>query len=837
MLKLLRLFRFNKIRKKHNPIMSFTKIIIVAGCILTCSFFIIDSNMMYYLLQSQQKHEIPKSTTHLIKPESSNSNVSVGEQGDPYYGLNMMLLNQMAEGYCKDYLSIAEKTAQMEVIQDEVPKILDVNGDILKLPVTAILGSTIAESNSWNGIPKSLIKIESYGKPSGSLTGEQMRFGAFNHNIYKKANQNDLYKEYWIPASDRPTITTFQITNTYMSFPKEHMFKPNGKKTVLPSKMNGSGYTSGTARGWDETDASYLPDILAYYIHSTLNQAIGYPEKSFTAGGLVILGAINHNSGGGAIVPKMVAGGLNGKSGLSAEQNKVAAAKYLNEMASDIAKASARDTNKLPNLIDASGQTWMSYITGLLISEAGWGMGDYCYESGFTYATNDADRRRGLWFGLTGEWSEGDVSRDKIRAEYNKYKPFKVSGRYVQSTINNYGNKGYLYKEHPDLMIDGTGGQKVPACSCFNMITLKHISCLISGPSIVCKMMKAAGVECTPDQAFGLIVPDVPEGGATEDPNEDKGTPNSAVRTWFIKAATANDKYGYTKRFIKDPDKYFGSVYDDMSAFAKMMLTNWYWYTDPSTGKLNGCDYLWGGRCFYVPDNLQPSQVSYSVPAGDNGNSLYHFKESIVGRKKRYGFDCAGLVRTMTSDILPNGIGTSGRARDCTFRSYGGINKVYQGYYNGKNPLGIGPLFKGAYTFSKKTNMTNFPVELQPFDILGNNGHVYFFICWVDKSSGKMLILEAQTGGVATGFHIRNAQTSMNGLIQFDHNNAYKYIMSDRRCVDPKSNATESSSHTTWNSAKNYLAQNSQNQGSMKNGNTINSSYSGSDKEGMKRLG
>lgn len=825
--------------------MSFIFIFFCTGIFLISSFLIIDSDYLYYSWFLSDKTVEPIQDNTFVFDADGNisgigSNGSIGSESSPYYGLNMMLMNKMAEGYCKDYLTIAEKHANGEAMQYQVD-ISDIDGNPLQVSVSTLVGTSISESGTWGGagagIPKSLINLESYGKSSGSLSANEMTFYSLNHNSYTKANSSDLYSGYWADAPDGPTVTTFQINRKYFALPQGQMTKPNGTYCSLPSKMNGYGYSSSDVRNSDQTDAAFLPDIFSYVIEQTLNEVADYPSGVFTSNGLAMLSSIKHGSGNGAISTKMVYGvsaADNPSVRLPDEQEKTVIANHINDLAAMILKGPERDNDLLFNMNFNSATVWRSYIAGVLISLGGFRAGDYCYDNNdgdwnaFDYLSGDASRRDALYLGLTGIWKPG-VSKDEIYQEWCKFAPFDTAGKYAPGPRDKYGNEGYLYKSYSDTKVMGSYGTEVDSCTQINLITLAHMSSVISAQYYICQMMRYAGVDCDPNDVFTMNISQ-----ELENPNAVVGTPNAAVRSWFINAAKDIDKGA-----IADPEQYYGDVYDSMSGFAKLMLENWYWYTDVSNNKLQGCSYLWGGQCFTAPDSYNISQIKYNTPAGDNGNSFYHFKQSCIGRTKRYGFDCAGLVRTMTSDVLPNGILASGNSTNTTFKTYGSMDNIYGGYYNGNNPLGIGPLFKGGYTFSSKSNFSNIPVQLQPFDILGHNGHILFFICWIDKSAGRMLTLEATTGGELTGLHSTTIKGSLSGtvgLIQFDHENAYKYIMSNKRCIDPNSNTTEDSNHTTWNSAKNTLASDPNYMGNQKNGNFLNSGHLGGYAEGMQNL-
>lgn len=843
MFKLFKLFSIFKKKgvRRHNPIMSFVGVLLFTFTLSCFGFLIIDSDFLYYhwFLNDKQVEEF-KNNNYIYDENGNIIGMQDGTfspvESTEYYGLNMMLMNKMAAGYCKDYLTIAEKHSSGEAMMD-MPNIKDIDGNQLTVPITHLVGTSVAESGHWGGtaqgIPRSLIKIESYGKSSGSLKAEDMTFYSLNHNSYLKANQSDLYQPYWDDAADGlPTVTTFQINRSYMSLPKGQMTKANGKVISTPSKMNGYGYSESTVRTTDQTDAAFLPDLFSYVICQAMSMASEYPDGVFSADGLVLLSSIQHNSGSAAVIRKTVYGQSKEPSKrLDSTQEKVLTAKYLNELADILQKGAERDNELLFNMNLYEPSTWRSYLAGVMLSEGGYRIGSYCNTSGFNYLTGSQARTDALYLGLTGTWSP-NISKDKVKSEWNKYAPLDLAGKYAQGTIDNYGNSGYLYKIHTDTKITGYNGAQVDACTQVNLITLAHMSSVISAKYYICQMMKYSGVDCTPNEIF--VVNTVVTGGGTEDPNNMQGTPNTAVREWFIMAAKDVDKGA-----VANPEKYYGDVYDKMSGFAKLMLTNWYWYTDPSNNKLQGCSYYWGGRCYRIPDDVNPTSAGVPMIAGDNGNSYKSFMSSCVGRTKRYGFDCAGLVRTMTSDVLPNGILASSNSTGITFQTYGSMSKIYGGYYNGQNPLGIGPLFKGAYTFSSSSNFSNIPIQLQPFDILGHSGHILFFICWIDQSAGTMLTLEATDAGQLTGLHSTTIKYSLSGTvgcIQFDHNNAYKYIVSGKRCTNPANNSTEDSSYTTWNSAKNTLASDPSYKGSLKNGSTMNSNYLGTYAQGMKKL-
>ena len=336
-------------------------------------------------------------------------------------------------------------------------------------------------------------------------------------------------------------------------------------------------------------------------------------------------------------------------------------------------------------------------------------------------------------------------------------------------------------------------------------------------------MLQAAGVDCTYEDTQKTIVVTTPPsgGGTSQDPNLTPGTPNAAVKQWFIAAAMErynNDNTNRKKYKIQNPEEIFAKMYDDMTFFGKRMLENWYWYTDPISGFNQGMPYFYGGSCWYS-DKTVPSTALKDI---DGRTSA----ELLKARQKHYWFDCAGLVRTLLGDVLPNGTIWDGRAQNFTHSIYQGSKEAYNGYYNElvQSAEKITNLTKGSFSMSKvvATDTSGNPVEnpfekLHAFDVISawNDGHVAMFVGWIDKEAGYFLCLESTNEpapdikgsykGAGAGFTIRSIHSSGDiwnkmSLLHWNNAAAEKYIKANKR-FDSSGNLVDSN-YNDWNKAK-----------------------------------
>ena len=482
-------------KHKKSPTLLFFKITITVCCLFVGSFFYLDNESMLYLFFNKNKSIEDfsvSSSTDVIDYASNNDilldkegniisvgeNFSAGSEGTVFHGINMALINKMAESYAKEYLEITKAHCDLSAMQIEEPSLTNVEGKKFVIPITTILGMSIAETGYYSNtyLPKSLLLPDAWGKPSGSLSGENMKLSSLNHNSYTKASSSSLNSAYFTLAGDAPTLTTFQVHNSYMALPTAHFTKPRGKYISSASKMNGYGYDTNVKRSSDETDGSYLPDLIAYCVEHQYMELTNYPNGSIAQNATSIISSFAHNGGGGATLTKrLVLGGSNAKTGSNnLTELSQHTAKYLNEIGKVIDSAAERDHDVLINGTKYDIATWRAYATGCLISLGNYKIGDYCKDSAYTYLlTTSSSRRQAVYLGLTGTW-DANVSEATVRAELDKYGTLPVSSAYPKGIINAY-NKGYLYKERPDVKIIASDGSSANALSQINILIGGHV--------------------------------------------------------------------------------------------------------------------------------------------------------------------------------------------------------------------------------------------------------------------------------------------------------------------------------------------------------------------------
>ena len=833
-------------RHTKSPISLFIKIVFSLSCLFVGSFFYLDTeNLLYFFMHKENQAEdypttnIQDYNNDVILDEDGNviglgNNFSTGSEATTYYGINMALINKMAEGYAKEYLEITKAHCDLTAMQIEAPNIKNIDGENFSIPITTILGMSVAETGYYANtyLPKSLLLPEAWGKASGSLNAENMKLSSLNHNSYNKANQSSLNSSYFNLAADAPTLTTFQLHNSYMALPTTYFTKAKGTYVSSASKMNGYGYDSNVKRSFDETDGSYLPDLIAYCVEHQYMELTNYPDNSIDQNATSVISSFAHNGGGGTTLTKrLVLGGSNADTRTNnLTELSSYTAKYLNEIGDVIDKAAERDHDALINGTQYDIATWRAYATGCLISLGGYKIGDYCKDSAYEYLLKtSSNRRQAVYLGLTGKW-EPNVSESTVRAELDKYGTLTLNSAYKKGVINTF-NKGYLYKERTDIKIIASNGTSANGMSQINILIGGHVfSSGIGGKITYWKMLQAAGVDCTYEDTQQTVTITPPEGGGTtEDPNLKPGTPNATVKKWFVTAAMErhNNDSGNSKKYkIDNPEEVFSKMYDDMTFFGKRMLENWYWYTDPVTGYNQGMPYSWGGSCWYSDKNA-PTKTMKDL-SGKTSTEL------LKARQKHYWFDCAGLVRTLLSDVLPNGTIWDGRAQNFTHSIYQGSIEAYNGYYNG-NGNNFGPIVssaekitdlkKGNFSMSKivatdsNGNKVENPFEkLHAFDVISawNDGHVAMFVGWIDKEAGYFLCLESTNepswnytdgpyNSLGAGFTIRSINNSGGikdrmSLLHWNNEAIEKYIKSNKR-FDSSGNLVDSN-YNEWNKAK-----------------------------------
>lgn len=859
------------INHNKNPIYNFVKITIIFINLLVGCFFFLDEDLLYYMFlfndneNSQNYIEDSNKNTIDIKYTENPSikrnshkeitgfseDFTVGQQGSDSYGVNMMLMNKLTSGYVKEYLDIVKSHINGDMLQAEsIGKTLD--GKPFYPSITDILGITSMEVEVDNNyLPRQILKPDSWGKPSGSLTSDQMTLSNLNYKSVPLANAEDISLEV-AGFGSRIYKGPFQIHASYLSQP---LSLTGGVNTVnLPSKMNGYGYENSEVRTPSESDHYYFPDQLAYTI-SNVYSLNGYIDKlSSNAIGITIAAA--HNGGSGILTNTFVFGDAPG----AEFETKFVYSKFnrLAHINKDISSLSAKVLNWLANAIDSAfakyGEEfevmescdipfWRAYSICDLVFNHGYQFSAFSKEILISLIEkSNLYYKDGAYLAIYGTLRNSDGNKvNTVSAIPNIVEKIKNSPVFEQPDISKYGyiyqgknnvkssnlswyngisgspsnsyNDICIYKYRDDIMINAFDSSIVPTVSVFNSETLGYMyGTAIRGKYIYWKMLKYAGLNVTFDEILVgnidlNITPgqDINTGGMFYNPNYDRGTPNYAIKQWFIDAA----KDGATEWVsVQNADSLYENIYNNMSAFAKRMLADWYWYTDPANNKLQGIGYLWGGKCYRFPDNINSDTIKDPILDENLGYS-YNWDfvvQSMKGRTKRYGFDCSGLVETLTKDVLPNGILGSSGSTNMIASSYNTLIQGYDNYYTET----YGKLFDAYYIVNgsrigQYSNINNLSFkedinpyqQLQSFDILSHSGHIYFFIGWIDQSKGLALTLESPHGGTLTGFHQTYIfwNQSNKSILLFNADACEKYILANKKF---ENNILVDSSNTSW---------------------------------------
>ena len=66
---------------------------------------------------------------------SIGDNFSAGSETTVFHGINMALINKMAEGYAKEYLEITKAHCDLSAMQIEEPSLTNVDGEKFVIPI------------------------------------------------------------------------------------------------------------------------------------------------------------------------------------------------------------------------------------------------------------------------------------------------------------------------------------------------------------------------------------------------------------------------------------------------------------------------------------------------------------------------------------------------------------------------------------------------------------------------------------------------------------------------------------------------------------------------------
>ena len=426
-------------------------------------------------------------------------------------GINLMLINSMAEGFCKDYLMISRDHANFSQMQ--IPKIELKDG--ADFPITAITGSSITESGSHSGgIPYATLGFDNYNKDSqGRATLYQ-----YNTQAYKELPSS--YRGYPIAGGGGRFRSQFQLTQEWAAITPVSG-EGNSKGAYLPSKMNGYGIPAGKLRDRTGTDMAYFPDQLSMLIQSVVRLGDKIDLTKLNGDSLTGLLYVSHNGGPGVVSNTFGVGGRAGtdyswsprntKFGVDAKWNPKNTVTKREVASAGISKLSSVLPTVSKNVVNRSKETNFkmnlepSYFEGVAL----------------VYLLNDPDvfinsanynrvpgRIKGA--ALTGALdSYEDLFGERINKDTlmswvrNKVKEVDTSFYGPAVTGKKYGEFVLYNTDNSVQVYNASGEGPRPALHAFTMEATRGFYCAaVSGNLSFYRMLVYSGVDATYEEAM-----------------------------------------------------------------------------------------------------------------------------------------------------------------------------------------------------------------------------------------------------------------------------------------------------------------------------------------------
>lgn len=512
--------RFKKTMKKKNLRRRVVKMILAPTAVLFAvlfMFFWSDDFWMYVQLQlfnapdpytdpnDQYEDDYWTGDDGFVEGSTSGDGGPIGSTG-----VAMMLTNQMASGYTRDWLEIARDHCNWKYMPDAVspPK----NGDTPMYPsVVLAIGTSLAETGIVSDyIPRTALDPAKYGSHNGLYT---LRLA--NSSLIKQWGEDELYimcgldMSYSGVAGRRPTSgksyrSQFQINHAYASVYPTYS---TGSGTLYPSKMNGYNVSSGTVRKISETDMAYFPDQIAMMLQcGWTGSRKNVIWSNTTANNVANVTYSAYNGGWGVIINTWAIGDSPSPSKPFSDFNTVSRKTLGTEAINDISSlidvaykyfeqydVSESDFN-FRNHSDYGGLSALMTLT----KGKGFFVNQTCLDA-FKRNYTNAGFKRGALIGYRAGTGKLDATQADVDAFVNSLRVQSIDPEYGWIYSGKNSNDYIIcYYDDAYSVYYKNGGNLLKALHAINAESVRGCYMTrIGGPYIYWKMLLNAGVECT----------------------------------------------------------------------------------------------------------------------------------------------------------------------------------------------------------------------------------------------------------------------------------------------------------------------------------------------------
>lgn len=515
------------------------KFLIITPCslllALVIGFFCFDDFHTYVILLFSHQ----ASSQHLAGYNGVPDDWTVSPGGSPIVpgeaGVRAMYVNKMSGGYYKEYLEIVRDHVNGKQMQPSVSWPRDTEGRILYPSITMFIGFSIKETGTADGtVPYTMLNMDSYGKSDEKTLYQWNSTAVAENDVSHLPNglgKDLLWNNYYTQLQHQKGYAAIYPTGATGSGSRYY-----------PSLLNGYKITEGSVRTQAQHDAAYFPDqvsMVIQFINSQYNLLDASAKES--AGAAIVYpcwnggpGLVQHSwsVGAGAGYSWTPANDkFSGSSSKWHESNTVTPQACASEAANTIVDLYETASQKIET---AASQTSFNYLNGgdyngfevaALLLNGGFIASDKSL-SGLQGRIDSAAFIRGAWTAYriykdanatkeqVQEWLRG-ITIQSVDTDF--YGPVCTGKTYSSGSpeivVHMYGNI-QVYNR------DGAGPKNV-LHAYPTEATSGSFMTQIGGLYSYWKMLKAAGVECTFNDAFkdtlGLVVDNAgskPGGGA-----------------------------------------------------------------------------------------------------------------------------------------------------------------------------------------------------------------------------------------------------------------------------------------------------------------------------------
>lgn len=629
-----------KRKKSKGSALRFLVVPVAVLFALLLTFFVFDEFWLYYFVMNQDNSTAGYDGGQSPVYDGKISNYYKQESAIGSTGTTLMATNATSGSYVKDYLTILLNHLNWTYMSSSV-SCPTVNGQKLLPNLSMGLGFSLAETGiGSNFLPRTVLDPAKYGSHSG-----EYNFYTANSNCFAEWGESEMFimcafdLSYSDVAGKRPStgktyVSQLQINRSYMSV---YPTGTTGTGTMIPSKLNGRGFSSDAVRTKAQSDAAYLPDQFSAMLQIGWSSLGSYIDlNTVTPDALGNICYSFYNGGPGIIYNTWSIGDTPTPSNRLSSNDGATRKRMASQVVMDISNQIEIVYNYLLQHPPASNEFYYTNhpdyeglsVMMMLLKGDGFFTSETALNQFKRSYTGSVGIQRGALIAYRVAMNKPTATKADVDAFIATLTPHPLSDDYWPNyTGKNSSEYTISYYDKTERVQYKSGGQVVPVLHTINAESVRGCYMTKIGSAYVYpKMLAAAGVECTSaqaaaDLATGSLIAKIPDANRGGPSNKDLQTAavsyayptrvmaeNEFTQLWIAHGSHKTAKGGKEPYGVVCGTDLYKAVHEKVTAYGGR--EDQYW---ASCDRGVACAVRWAGYDDNFPLGNVGTQLNYCV--------------------------------------------------------------------------------------------------------------------------------------------------------------------------------------------------------------------------------